>query len=413
MIKKKPNILEIKRRISKCKNRLDKLKNKGFIFSKNIYYDLELLEKKLIKSSLIYQIWDKKISLIMGIVFIISIFVIFNIISPPEESYGSMKLDIVNVFDGLIINESFSINGTANHSNGDILLVQVKLDDRNWENASGTYDWNYFLIIDDLLEGKHTLYFRCWDGINYSNITDIIIQLPVIIKPIVEIHNPHNGSKNLNGVINISGTATVGSGEIQKVEIKFNEGPWENVTGTTSWQRYWDTKEFLNGDYYINVRCNDSLRTSSTYFIFVNIYNLPNSTFDPPPIPEGKSFQIYIPPWYEVLMRPGIIYEVQGIHRKNSTGYFNLYTYTLLEFSDKSNWLNVSIPNQYLETTPNGKIYNLSIDISISTDAPKNGIGVFTILAYSSQIKKFVDSGIIKSMKLPTTLDVYVYTGQW
>lgn len=46
MKKKNRNIFEIKRGILKCKKRLDALKNQGFIFSQDIYDNLDLLERK-------------------------------------------------------------------------------------------------------------------------------------------------------------------------------------------------------------------------------------------------------------------------------------------------------------------------------------------------------------------------------
>ncbi len=89
MKKRNRNIFEIKRGILKCKKRLDALKNQGFIFSQDIYDNLDLLEKKIIESSLIRQIWNKKLPLFAGIIIIFSIIIFLvklsckNICIPP------------------------------------------------------------------------------------------------------------------------------------------------------------------------------------------------------------------------------------------------------------------------------------------------------------------------------------------
>jgi len=433
MIEKKPNTLEFKKRISKCKNRLDKLKNHGFIFSKTINNDLDSLEKKLIKSSLIYRIWDKKISIIIGIVFIISIFVIFNIIyTPPEENSSeilsdeSMKLDIVNVYDGLIINESYPIEGTANHSNGDILLVQVKLDDRNWENASGTYDWNYFLIIDDLIEGRHILYFRCWDGEGHSDVINkmIIIREDVIINTIVVIHNPQDGDTDLSGIVYINGTANAGTNEIDIVEIQFDKGSWENVTGVSSWHKNWNTSGV--GGHYIRVRCIDVLGYSNFTEIYVSVFNNESDKDFELPEFEGGYFQIYFITKESQLMKPGKTYSVDVYHRrKEATG--NEYRNTIkttLEIRAIPDWLNVEIPKDTIITPPDNVTYIDKIDISISNDAPQDATRSFTIyfVTYRAKVLDLINKvvsifpffeDLFDSLFKADSQDVYIYTGQW
>ena len=63
MSKRNRNIVQIKRKISEDKKRLDRLKNQGFIFSPRIYNDLNKLKEKILQVSLAHRIWNKKLQI--------------------------------------------------------------------------------------------------------------------------------------------------------------------------------------------------------------------------------------------------------------------------------------------------------------------------------------------------------------
>jgi hypothetical protein len=419
MLKKKPNILEFKKRISRCKTRLEKIKNKGFIFSKRIYEDIDSIERKLIKQSLFYRIWDKKNILIAGFILFISIIFIFNIIDNLSDNVSnriilneSMDLDIINVYDGMIINESFFIEGTANHSNGDIKLVQLKIDDEDWENISGTYDWNYFLNIDNLINGSHSLFFRCWDGEEYSEVEyiRIFIQKKAVNKPIIIIQNPKDGDKDLSGVVYINGTAKTGTNEIDIIEIQFDRGSWENVTGIYSWHKNWNTKMLDNGQHYIRVRCTDILGHSNLTEILVTIFNDRDKEFEYPDYENGF-FQIYFINTKSPLMIPGKNYSIDVYHRRKEVNSFKyLRTIkTTLEIREKPDWLNVYIPNDTVVTYPDNQSYVDNIFLSISNNAPMDRSYALTIYyTYYPAILSF-----FKEIYRTSSEDVTIYTGNW
>ena len=58
MSKRKRNIIQIKRKISECKKRLDSLKNQGFNFSPEIYNDLNTLKEN--RKPYRSELWDGK-----------------------------------------------------------------------------------------------------------------------------------------------------------------------------------------------------------------------------------------------------------------------------------------------------------------------------------------------------------------
>ncbi len=57
---------------------------------------------------------------------------------------------------------SATISGTAHDIDGDLEIIQVKIDSNNWEMASGTSNWS--IIIDDLSIGSHAVKARAVDA---------------------------------------------------------------------------------------------------------------------------------------------------------------------------------------------------------------------------------------------------------
>lgn len=63
-----------------------------------------------------------------------------------------------------------TIHGTAGDEH-QLLAVQVRVDAGPWEVLTSSEDWSYVLDTDDLDQGPHTLDFRAWDGLQYSEIS--------------------------------------------------------------------------------------------------------------------------------------------------------------------------------------------------------------------------------------------------
>jgi len=69
------------------------------------------------------------------------------------------------------------------------------------------------------------------------------------------------------------GTATADD-IIQKVEAKIDSGPWILANGTESWNYEWDTTDFVNGSYIIDVRGYDGENYSPIVEITVIVRNV-------------------------------------------------------------------------------------------------------------------------------------------
>jgi len=79
-----------------------------------------------------------------------------------------------------------NISGTASDQNGNNTLtqVQVNIDNKSWNNATGTENWNYSWNTAEETDGIHTIYARSYDGEIYSNFSVVNV---TVINAIPEI----------------------------------------------------------------------------------------------------------------------------------------------------------------------------------------------------------------------------------
>ncbi|RLF59436.1 MAG: hypothetical protein DRN37_03860, partial [Thermoplasmata archaeon] len=74
--------------------------------------------------------------------------------------------------EGVLLSGVITVQGTAYDENGNETLqkVEVKIDDGNWSDASGTTQWTYVWNTTETSDGNHTIYARAYDGVNYSSV---------------------------------------------------------------------------------------------------------------------------------------------------------------------------------------------------------------------------------------------------
>lgn len=61
-----------------------------------------------------------------------------------------------------------TIQGTAFDAQGDISLIEIKIDDDEWIEVGASGQWYYDLSLSGLENGNHTIYARSFDGDEYS-----------------------------------------------------------------------------------------------------------------------------------------------------------------------------------------------------------------------------------------------------
>lgn len=404
---------ETKKKIKECKKRLNNLKLQGFTFSKRIYDDINELERKVKQPTRVNQLWDKKLSLTTAIIVIFSSIIFLNTLFPFIPGFTvdyieeePMKLTIDNLVNGTIISKSVNITGKAEKPNGIISSVKVKIDNQEWEKVKGIEEWNYYLNVTELTEGKHTLFLQCSDGKEFAtvNIT-FILELK---KPTVIIKNPSEG-KTVSGIVQINGTASAAYGEINRVELSFDGKYWINVSGKNEWKKNFDTTKIQNGETIFFVRVFDTKSHSEEIqrsFIIKN-----NPTIMIPDIKDKNKFQLLLFDCNEIMI-PENTYFSDGFHRHRQIEIFSQKDiYITLKVTEKPDWLKISLPNQPLITPPNYILYNFSIGLSITKEAPRDIQTYFTITAtYGSRLA--IENEINFLLK-QIPFDVGISTGQW
>lgn len=84
-------------------------------------------------------------------------------------------LEIISPSDFEDVSGVVVISGVAEDDDGDIVRVEVRVDEGAWEEAQGTTAWSYSLNTSNLADGEHTISARAFDGEEYSDITAISI----------------------------------------------------------------------------------------------------------------------------------------------------------------------------------------------------------------------------------------------
>jgi uncharacterized membrane protein len=90
---------------------------------------------------------------------------------------------ITSPLPGSTISGTFEILGTASDPEGTLQRVEIRMDDGNWIEVSGTTTWSYDWDTTSVSDGQHMITVRAYDGINYSSEINVII----------EVDNPESG----------------------------------------------------------------------------------------------------------------------------------------------------------------------------------------------------------------------------
>ncbi len=89
---------------------------------------------------------------------------------------------VTSLANGTKMSAATTIQGTTVAGTYPVQLVQVRVDDSLWVNATGTTDWSYQLDPTGLPVGEHHLSVRAYDGISWSNLTGVdftVEELPI------------------------------------------------------------------------------------------------------------------------------------------------------------------------------------------------------------------------------------------
>ncbi len=214
----------------------------------------------------------------------------YSVIDSVTVVKGQVQIPSVQInspSDGSTVKGVISIKGSASPGSSSHPVESVELsigNDEGWASASGTSSWTYNWDASDLEPGTYLVRARSFDG-NFHSPPDIIT-LNVedeVENPVINITGPFDGS-DVSDIVKINGTATAATQgrPISLVQIRINNGEWQDASGKEVWDFDWDSKTVCNGYYPIEARCLDSMGYEDTDIIYVNVDNGPS--FNPPSV---------------------------------------------------------------------------------------------------------------------------------
>ena len=184
---------------------------------------------------------------------------------PPEVT-------IDNPVENATVSGVVTVSGTAYDPDDNVTLVQIRIDDGEWQNVTGTQSWSYNWDTTTVANGRYTIVARAFDGFDYSEevlINVTVNNIGVNWRPTVTIEYPKNEDR-VEGVVRINGTAMDPDGTVQLVQIRIDYGEWMNATGTTSWSFEWNTSGLM-GRHTIEARSYDGMDYSKSLTIKVTV----------------------------------------------------------------------------------------------------------------------------------------------
>lgn len=423
MDEKNHNKSKIKKKIEEYKKRLDNLKLQGFIFSKEIYDDIDEIEGKIFQKTLYHQLKAKNLQLLVAILIIIVTTIgIYLWLSQPQLIPPSVEIN--NFPDGIKITDDFTINGTILNASGPISALQATIDNtgkQNWnsanlrKNSNGTYNWNYTLKKDKLTNGTHFIYFRCYYYGEYTIPISRWFEFnKTILRPIVAIENPKNGKK-IWGLVEIEGTTKARNGSIEKVEFKIGNESYKPVNGTTNWNVKWNTSRYENDVVHtISVRCMDNNGVySEEASINVYIENIPPDGSGGIVVGDEK-FQIHF--WPKTDVMPNYNYTISGFHLKEAK-IFNYNQWTTFDVEGNYEGIEIITPEEYLVTPSDGQEHSCSFTLRLTDEAKPNTRYVIMMVYQSGQLLDIYNPNnnpqLWEIISKEYRDEYYFITGQW
>ncbi|MEA2053890.1 MAG: carboxypeptidase regulatory-like domain-containing protein [Candidatus Thermoplasmatota archaeon] len=233
---------------------------------------------------------------------------VFVNITYPDASYHNFSMIKVTGIDAYYHNESYSLQGNyeyfiwANDTSGNantsstktfsIFVPQYTLTTSVDPSGSGTITLNppggtydAGTVVTATATANAGYEFNHWSGNasgtnptvqitmdgDKSVTTHFVASILPNQKPIVTITSPSDNA-TVSGTVSIQGTAS-DDNNVEKVEIKIDDGNWITTTGTTSWSYLWDTTGVANKNHTIYARAYDGELYSSIASITVKVFN--------------------------------------------------------------------------------------------------------------------------------------------
>jgi hypothetical protein len=115
-----------------------------------------------------------------------------SIVDVPYEIPGEVNEDRYPIFSyvnqapkcsisipamGAKVEGNVTIEGTALDRGGEVLRVEIKIDQGGWIEVTGTTSWIHALDTTTFTDGNHTIYARSFDGVDYSSVVEVTLSV--------------------------------------------------------------------------------------------------------------------------------------------------------------------------------------------------------------------------------------------
>jgi outer membrane protein assembly factor BamB len=195
------------------------------------------------------------------------------------------SVNIIYPQNDYIVSGLITINGTAYDPNGDNDLKEIQVDTGSgFQKATGTSNWTFIWNTSEVEDGQHIIYAFAMDKkYEISTIEYVIVNVSNQNQPPnIEILSPKEDDIVI-GIVNIYGSASDPNGNetLDHVEIRIDDKPWQNATGTNYWNYSWNTDNETDGIHTIKARSYDGELYSNDFFMDVTIqHDLPVIVID-------------------------------------------------------------------------------------------------------------------------------------
>lgn len=180
---------------------------------------------------------------------------------PPE-------IGIDGPAEGAQVTGNVTLEGTAGDPDGDLDRVEVQLPPGDaWQPVEGLSQWSAAWNATGLEPGTYTLRARAVDVEGLTAAANVTVELVAPGRPRVTVTSPVDGA-TVDGTVQVDGTAEDPEGELSRVEVRVDDGPWRTADGTASWNL---TVELAPGDHRIEARAVAGDRTSPTAAVTVTV----------------------------------------------------------------------------------------------------------------------------------------------
>ena len=96
----------------------------------------------------------------------------FNI-TVREPPRVRTSVTILHPTDGWRVRGNLRITALAANGTGTVVNIQLRIDGGEWFLANGTISWSFELSTRNILNGRHSIEARCFDGNEYSDLSGV------------------------------------------------------------------------------------------------------------------------------------------------------------------------------------------------------------------------------------------------